>query len=304
MILYLLSVGFVSILAQVVVLRELNVAFFGVELVYILAMAVWLMWTAIGALVGRRFHPQSNDAIEYLLVAIALVVPADVAFVRGFRTLAGGIPGAYLPFGAQIAGLFAALLPAGAALGVLFQWAARAYVERTGTLARAYAVESAGGVFGGLASTLFLAFGMQNFTIAGICSLASLAAVFAGRSALGRADGPRRRGGLRAAAIALPAVLLLLAWRSQADMALTRINHPSLVASRDSPYNRITVTRQGDQFVVFENDALAFETESPAAEELVHLAAAQVSSIRRVLVLGGGVDGTVAEVLKYRPERV
>jgi spermidine synthase len=303
-ILYLLSVGFVSILAQVVILRELNVAFFGVELIYILAIAVWLLWTALGALVGRRIRAPSEAAAGYLFVAFALVLPADVAFVRGFRAISGGIPGAYLPFGAQLAGLLVALLPAGVVLGILFQWAARTYIGRTRTLAGAYAIESVGGVFGGLASTLFLKFGIQNFTIAVLCSLASVAAVFAASGSRGRSENRSRRGAGYAGAIVFPVILLLTLESARVDGALTRINYPTLVASRDSPYSRITVTRQGNQFVVFENDALAFETQSAAAEELVHLAAAQTDTVGRVLILGGGVEGTVNEILKYSPRRV
>ena len=50
----LLAVGFVSILAQVVLLRELSVAFYGIELIYILAIGVWLLCTAAGAAIGRQ----------------------------------------------------------------------------------------------------------------------------------------------------------------------------------------------------------------------------------------------------------
>jgi hypothetical protein len=51
---YLFVVGFVSILGQVVLLRELNVAFYGVELIYTLALGVWLLFSACGAMIGRR----------------------------------------------------------------------------------------------------------------------------------------------------------------------------------------------------------------------------------------------------------
>ena len=52
MIFWLLAVGLVTILGQVVLLRELNVAFYGSELIYILAMGMWLLWTAVGAALG------------------------------------------------------------------------------------------------------------------------------------------------------------------------------------------------------------------------------------------------------------
>ena len=50
----LLAIGLISILGQVVLLRELNVSFYGVELIYLLALGIWLFWTAVGAVIGRR----------------------------------------------------------------------------------------------------------------------------------------------------------------------------------------------------------------------------------------------------------
>ncbi|MBU1936218.1 hypothetical protein KKG05_02385, partial [bacterium] len=52
----LLFIGFISILGQVALLRELAVAFFGSELIYLLAIAFWLIWTGLGALISRRFE--------------------------------------------------------------------------------------------------------------------------------------------------------------------------------------------------------------------------------------------------------
>ena len=46
----LLLIGFLTLLAQVTLLRELNVAFYGSELIYLLALGIWLLWTACGAL--------------------------------------------------------------------------------------------------------------------------------------------------------------------------------------------------------------------------------------------------------------
>lgn len=294
MIIYLLAIGLVSILAQVVLLRELAVAFYGVELIYILAIGAWLLWTALGALAGRRRRPRSTAAIAALFVSFAFLLPADVVFIRVLRSLAGGVPGTYLPFGVQIAGLLAALLPPGIALGYLFQSAAKIAMERGRTLAAAYAVESVGGVLGGFASTAFLAFGVQNFMIAVICGALALAAVLAGE----------RGNARRAAAAALFFVLVFAFAAPRIDVALTRASHPALVATRDSPYGRITVARHGAQSVVFENDVLAFETQSVGAEEFVHIAAAHADTLRRVLVLGGGVEGLVPELLKYSPDRL
>ena len=54
MTLELIVIGLVSILGQVTILRELSVAFYGIELVYILAIGLWLLGTAVGAMIGYR----------------------------------------------------------------------------------------------------------------------------------------------------------------------------------------------------------------------------------------------------------
>ena len=297
---YLLTIGFVSILGQVIILRELNVAFYGIELIYILAMGIWLFWSAIGTLVGRRSFVPSATTVKLLFVIFSVLLPMDVAFIRGVRPLFGGVPGAYLPFGKQLVGIFVALLPVGILMGMLFQWAAKIYIDANSanrTLAMAYAVESIGGVLGGLTSTLLLQFGLQNFTIAILCSLISVGIL------LLPDKNPKDR--VRYMGMFTFAILLFLLWLSpEMDQHMTRWNHPNLIVSRDSPYSRITIEGQKGQFVVFENDVLGFETEGTAAEEFVHLAAIQHDDPKRVLISGGGVEGIVGEILKHAPRRV
>jgi spermidine synthase len=64
------------------------------------------------------------------------------------------------------------------------------------------------------------------------------------------------------------------------------------------------VAEASGQITVFENDAIAFDTEAAAAEEFAHLAALQHAAPKSVLVLGGGAGGLVAELLRHRPERI
>ena len=167
---YLLVIGFISILGQVVLLRELNVAFYGVELIYTLAIGVWLFSSGCGAIISRRanHHPVQT---KLLLIISALILPLTVAFIRSIRLIFAGIPGAYLPLQRQMVAMCIAILPLGLVLGQLFQRAAKAYVAEKRTLAGAYAIESLGGLAGGICSTLFLKFGMQNFFMAVLCSM-------------------------------------------------------------------------------------------------------------------------------------
>ena len=74
----LFIVGVVSIAAQVVLLRELNVAAFGVELVYILALGVWLAATALGALLCPSARIRRAGLLAVPLFLFAVLLPLAV----------------------------------------------------------------------------------------------------------------------------------------------------------------------------------------------------------------------------------
>jgi spermidine synthase len=295
---YLFAVGFVSILGQVVILRELNVAFYGVELIYTLALGVWLLFGAFGAMISRRIQAPSYIRINVFFLLLSITIPLDVAFIRSVRLIFFNIPGAYLPLQKQIAAISISLLPLAFLLGLLFQWTAKAYVAKQRSLAAAYAIESLGGLAGGICATLFLKLGLQNFFIALLCALFAACPSFLN---------VRRRGTrwLPRFSVMISVVLIALLWKAPMfDRLMTSWTHPNLVETRDSPYSRITVTLLNGQVSVFENDALLFDTEGTQAEEFVHLAALQHPHPDRVLILGGGIEGTVREVLLHSPRIV
>jgi spermidine synthase len=366
--LHIFLVGLLSIVAQVVLLRELSAAFYGVDLIYLLALGAWLLWTAGGALLGsgpraeaRGLRP-SSVRVRALLVAVGVVVPLEVALIRGLRLLLGGIPGAYLALPAQIGASALCLLPPSVLLGLLFQWTARRYLPemRSGlipdpatradnaepevrsdltdvgatrrvaptsgrrSLARAYAIESAGGVAGGLASTWALHARLPGATLA----LATAAVAFTGALLAMERPGARVRHAPRVGArpapgvgarravplqdravrlVALAGILacLVAAWHAhRLDRWMTSWNHPDVVDSLDSPYGRVTITERAGQVSAYENDALVFESEGTGPEEFAHLSLLQHEAPRRVLVLGGAGAGLLGEVARHDPERI
>ncbi len=294
----LFIVGLVSIAGQVVLLRELNVAAFGVELVYLLALGAWLAATALGALACRSPRIQTAGGLAVPLFLFALFIPLGAATARGSRILFGGVPGAYLPFGEQIAAILLTLLPAGFLAGWLFRRAAGFFVSEGRTVAAAYAIESAGGIAGGLLSSLGIHWGVPNFTQALACSLIAAAAP------LLLAVGARRSRIRPAAAVCCGVTLLCLLQAPAIDRAMTRWDHPSLIESTDTPYGRVSITQRETQVSVFLNNALDFETEGTEAEHFVHLAALQHPRPDRILILGGAIGGTAEEALKHGPAQI
>ena len=184
-------IGFISILGQVILLRELSVAYYGVELIYTLAIGIWLIFNGLGTAIGRRGEQPSSKQVHFLFLLLSIAIPAGIVFIRSIRIVFFGTPGAYLPLHIQLSAVAATLLPFGLLLGLLFRWTARAYIKEGKSLAAAYALESIGGIAGGMCATLFLKFGLQNFVIGLICALvAAIPAIPASKEKSGRIENP------------------------------------------------------------------------------------------------------------------
>ena len=152
--------GMFAMLAQMLVLRELLIVFFGNEITIGLTLAGWLVLTGCGSglfgLAQRRMDAHRlARGIASLLVWLALFLPVDVFFIRAAPWLLR------VPFGEQAApGLIVifiavALAPVCLAVGALFPAVCR-HASRgcpdaaAGMVGGIYAADALGGVCAGL----------------------------------------------------------------------------------------------------------------------------------------------------------
>jgi len=283
----LFVVGALSMLAQVVILRELVAALFGVELLYIVALGSWLAGTAAGSLAGRRLSARPATAAVGC-VGLGLLVPIELVLVRTGGVLMGAVPGAFLPFPEQILWVVAATVPPSVVCGLLFPPLTGVASLRQHGLGRAYAVESAGAAAGGAVVTVCFWLGVSTLQVATSATAVALAAAAV-------TWGHRRPR--RVAAVLAGLALVAAAGMHYArpwDLSLLRWQYPSLVDARDTPYARVVLTRREGQLAVFQNGAFAFDTEGTSAEAFADLSAVQHPGPRRALVIGGGLEGVPA----------
>ncbi len=280
-----------------VLLRELAVAYHGSELIALLALATWLLGSGLGAIPGSRRGRATPRVIRIAFLAQAILVPASVVGTRSLRSLLGATPGAYLSLEQQLLAMATITLPLALLAGLLFRLCAQAWLRPGRSLARAYAIESLGALAGGVLSTGLVLAGLQDLTLALLCGLLSLGAACLPGPARGRTLW------VAVAIVGVPLVAALLA-SGPLDRALTRLEHPQLVISRDTPYGRVTVDRREQQLSVFLEGALVSESQGVEAELFVHPAALQVRSLRRVLVVGGAAEGLLEPLLQHDPERI
>ncbi|HEY3355209.1 MAG TPA: hypothetical protein VGQ83_18295, partial [Polyangia bacterium] len=162
---------------------------------------------------------------------------------------------------------------------------------------RAYLAETAGAALAGAVFHFALA---GRAPAAWVMALGGVACAAAGAAVLARGRWWAALGATAAvAALAVPVGPRLGAAVDRARAA------GELVAARPSRYGLLTVTAQGQQRAFFHDGVLLFTTEDAvAAEERVHLPLLLHPAPRRVLLVGGGLGGGLAEVLKHRPAAV
>lgn len=287
--LQLFLTGLISLLGQISLLRELHVAYFGIELIYIIALSIWMMGTAAGAAFGKKQTVPDNQKLNFLFFIFGLTFLFELVFVRMIRVVFSDIPGAFLPFHLQLLALSLSILPPGFISGFLFQQVARKSVSRHYTFIKAYAVESFGAVAGGIISTALIWLEFNNFLILVLC----VWIVFfnAARNWVVNS--------VRNSVLLLTAFIASLMFTPNLDRTTSRITHPNFFAGKDTPAGRFIIEKSDQYFSFFSDDALVFYSNNYQAEELVHIPFAFDSGLKSVALTGNGYAGILAELLKH-----
>ena len=323
-----LMLGVVSQLAQVVMLRELLMVFHGNELSIGIILAAWLIWVGVGSAAGTLLAERSDRMLGWMAINALLLLPVLVASVlatRALRTLFDVVPGAYLPLSEIVLGSVLLLAPVGLLLGMQFVllaklWRLHDRNEDTLGAGKTYIGEALGNILGGLAFSLLLVHYLNSFEVVVLGGLlVILAVLWTGRRTGG--DGWMLPGGGRLALLGLMLVGILgfpglqaindwghdLQWRSIApDHALLEV--------RQSRHGNISIARRDNQMSFYRSGHLMFAAAGPEAENahfeeqeaavFAHFGLTQHPSPERVLLIGGGLRGTLGEILRHPVEQV
>ena len=117
--------GLYAMLAQILLLRELLVAFYGNELTIGAMLSAWLVLIGAGSLAIQPFLRRMALVrlwwvVAVLLMLLAAVLPAQVWVIRIIRVILHVPYGEYVPFAAMLAGTLLVLLPTGLSIGIIF----------------------------------------------------------------------------------------------------------------------------------------------------------------------------------------
>ena len=296
-------IGFTAVITQVVLMRELLVVFYGNELALGVMLANWLLWTALGAALAGRWvlrMRRPRKLVAGLETLLAFALPATLLGVRCSKALWQAIPG-------EILGPVPMLLTTCVALslfcllsGGLFAAGSRLFSDVAGASTASatgavYLLEAAGSGAGGVLAGLVLVRLANPFWIAAFLGALNLLAAWW----LLRAGTLGRR--LLNGAFGLLAALALTGGYVLQPLSLARLWRGfHLVAARNSVYGSLAVVGTGASRSLFENGLIIMTVpDRAAAEEAVDLGLLEHPAPRRVLLIGGGVNGSAAEALAH-----
>ena len=296
------TTGFVATVAQIIILRELLVLFYGNELSAGLVFACWLLWSGLGSGLSAKWASKISahtTLLRLLLVCLSAVLPLSVLFIRAARVIwtlpAGELPsiGKMLYISVAVTGLLCPV--SGALFGICWAIHRRKGVHQPLGI---YLGEALGSAAGGLIFYfIFLPYVSVFTTIWITCGL-----ILCITGWLFRPWWPRSN--LRFGHLMWIAAFFLVVW---GVVSVSRLDHvsrrwqwgPDLLAVHDTAYHNIALLEKEGQVSVFTNGLWLFsQPDRLSAEYGVHLALLQHPDPKTILLLGGGITGLLEELFK------
>jgi spermidine synthase len=305
----LILIGLTAMMGQILLMRELLVVFYGNELTLGLMLAAWLFWTGLGSWILGRLADRPWSRIRLLNFSQAVILfllPAVLFMARNARSIWGFLPGEITGLEPMLITAFVLLAPLCLLLGFLFALGCRIFSAHFGRSVRAignvYILEALGASLGGLLLNFLLIRMLDPFRIVlliGSLNLLAALLVRMSQSEFGTRQGKRI---LVVLFLATTLIILIFGGAGRLGWISSRLAWQplDLVREDDSIYGRLSVTALGDQHSFFQNGLIMFSTNDAAAsEEAAHFPLLEHGRPRRVLLIGGGIGGTVREILKH-----
>ncbi len=316
-----LMLGVVSQIGQVLLLRELLMVFHGNELAIGIILSAWLAWTGLGSRIGIHLVDRMGQAVYWLKISVLgvlFLLPATILIIRSLRGFFDVLPGAWLTLPEMFLSCFMLMGPVCLLLGSQFVLLSRIWRERenladTTGAGKTYMSEAAGNMVGGILFTFVLVHLLNPFQSAVLAAGVMLAAVFL------ILPGQVVRSRVSFIPLFILFIFLLGAplfyfldkvdgFAHSLKWSFTAPDH-ELVETRQSKHGSIAVLKLEDQYSFFQSGHLVFSTAGPEtlvpglegqeAVSFAHLAMVQHKNPEKILLIGGGLRGTLAEIARH-----
>jgi len=296
----LFILGFTSLVAQIVMTRELIVSFYGNEFFIGWFLFGWLFWVGIGSLI-IKFLSKPIRGLPLLLIchlSVPLLLPLTIFWARLSRSLAANAVGQIPDLMPALMVSFLVMSPLCLIFGIQFTAASEYRRGRN-----AYFYEALGFVLGGLVFSYVLVL-LNEFETSAILIFLNFAVVLI-LLFFEKVAGKRYFFMAAMAAVCLGLMCFLFSQQLNFCSAALRFPKEQLVETKNSIYGNLATTRTGHQLNFYES-GLGIGTDKDEAfnEYLVHFPMLSDADPQKVLLIGAGFNGALQEILKYVPKQV
>ena len=297
--LFFLLLGYVSIMAQLILLREFVKTLHGNELFIGIFLSLWMVLAATGARTGAnsRVKISLSKLLGVLLFmgTVPLVIYLALILITRFLFLPGYEPG-MLP---SITTMVLLTGPVALSSGFLFAYVSKSVIQGKGD-GSYYRLDSLGSLLAGFLFGLVLVFFLDNAqSLSLLFLMTGLALVLVFRYPAGSF----RKSFLLLAATACYILLLLPGIRTGVEG--WRYRGEKLLETRDTPYGNLAFSENEGQVTAYlDRNPVLSSADLAANEERIHYAALQHPGPTSFLLLGNGLSGSASEISKYAPDRI
>jgi predicted membrane-bound spermidine synthase len=289
--------GFITLGAQIILLREFLLIYSNNELVVGVLLALWMILTAAGTFSFRFFRLPGKKSLllRLLFLFLAFYPPVAAFIIESYRNHVVEA-GRMFSLAEVLLTSTIILLPFCFTGGFLFVLI-NSLSKKDVPLRKIYSYESLGSLTAGALVSFYFIYAGEFNNFQSLEYLLLILLTFLTILDFRKMNYP-------AAAVFFGVFLLSVYVFEHSDLNLTAkkrlFKGQEIVETKETFLGNVTVTKTGDQLNFFENDMLLFSTGNIVQrEEDVHYAMLQRYRAEKVLIAGGGITGTSNEVLKY-----
>lgn len=288
--LFFLLLGFVSIISQTIILRELLIEVNGNEIVFSIYLSLWLALIALGSLIAGKFLQKANLLLitQISFFCLSALIPIQFLSIRLLINHLTVISGQLINIPVLFILAFIVLAPGCLILGFLFPILCKQLKNTKQPVHTGYIFECIGVIIGGIVFVICISF-LSHFTILILLSAKILILLTINS---------------KKKIILIPIIIyIVLAFLSESffnNHYASRYIPQKLLFSKDSKFGRLDVTQDKQQKNYYWNGELFANTQNDMlSQQMVNFVMLQHPHPKKILLIGGLLNGYIEEILEY-----
>jgi spermidine synthase len=291
--------GLISIIYQVVILREFLSIIQGNELIIALIICLWMLFTGLGAKAGAYHKIKKNKHILiYILLILLSILPLISILSLRYLWYYVFFAGQMLNILEIILTVSVVILPFTFISGYLFTLICSTS-DNKDTISEYYFVETLGGAIGGILISLVSIHFLNTIETAILLLLVIILTI-------GIINHHKWFAILITLLLIISGIFLFINGENL-DLDSRSDIYPGqkLLENHETPYGNISVTEISNQINIFQAGILETSTNNVMLnEETAHIPMSQRPDAKNILIIGSASPGMLKEIIKYNPNNI